>query len=115
VVASLVAEYELWGTRTLVVAACGSVIAVPGLQSTGSVVVVHGLTCSIACRIFLGQSVSCVGRHILYHLAIREDQWLYSFFFFWILPLRIIILRLIHVVPCINSLFLFMTELYSIL
>ena len=29
--ASLVAEYELWGTQTTVVAACGSVIAVPGL------------------------------------------------------------------------------------
>ena len=30
----------------------GSVVAVPGLQSTGSVDVVHGLSCFMACGIF---------------------------------------------------------------
>ena len=33
----------------------GSVAAVPGLQGTGSIVVVHGLHCSEACEIFLDQ------------------------------------------------------------
>ena len=33
----------------------GSVIAAPGLQSTGSTVVAHGLSCYMACGIFLGQ------------------------------------------------------------
>ena len=32
-----------------------SVVAVPELQSTGSVVVVHGLSCSAACGIFLDE------------------------------------------------------------
>ena len=31
----------------------GSVVVAPGPESTGSVVVEHGLSCSKACRIFL--------------------------------------------------------------
>ena len=31
----------------------GPVVAVPRLESTGSVVVMHGLGCSVACGIFL--------------------------------------------------------------
>ena len=37
----------------------------PGLWSTGSIVVVHGLSCSMACGIFLDEGsdrVSCIGR-----------------------------------------------------
>ena len=41
-VASLIAQHGLWGTWALEV-------AVPGLQSTGSILVVHGLRCSVAC------------------------------------------------------------------
>ena len=33
----------------------GSVVATPGLQSTGSVVVAHRLSCSVTCGIFLDQ------------------------------------------------------------
>ena len=33
----------------------GSVVAVPGLQSIGSVVLAHGLSCSMACGIFPDQ------------------------------------------------------------
>ena len=33
----------------------GSVVTIPTLQSTGSVVVVHGLSCSMACEIFPDQ------------------------------------------------------------
>ena len=44
--ASLVAELRLYGKQA-------SVVAVPGLWSTGSVVVVHGLSGLEACGIFL--------------------------------------------------------------
>ena len=55
----------------------GSVVAVPELQSTGSVVVVHGLSCSVACGIFPDwdtsqTSVPCIARWILNHWATRE-------------------------------------------
>ena len=33
----------------------GSAVVAPGLRSTGSIVLVHGLSCSAACGIFLGQ------------------------------------------------------------
>ena len=46
--ASLVAEHGLQGTRALVA-------AVPGLQSTGSIVGAHGLACSTPCGIFPDQ------------------------------------------------------------
>ena len=46
--ASLVAEHGFQGTLA-------SVVEAPGLQSTGSVVVVHRLSCSSACGIFLDQ------------------------------------------------------------
>ena len=44
----LVMELELQGAQA-------SVVAAPGLYSTGSVVVIHRLNCSTACGIFLGQ------------------------------------------------------------
>ena len=47
-VAFLVVEHRLWGERA-------SVVAVPGLPSTGSLVVRHELSCSEACGIFLDQ------------------------------------------------------------
>ena len=48
VVTSPVAECGLWGTPA-------SVVVAHGLQSTGSVVVAHRLSCSTACGIFLDQ------------------------------------------------------------
>ena len=36
----------------------GSVVAVPGLQSSGSTVVAHGLSCSSGCGIFLDQGLN---------------------------------------------------------
>ena len=47
-VASLVAEHGLCGVWASVVAGCG-------LLTTGSVVVLHGLSCPVAQRIFLDQ------------------------------------------------------------
>ena len=38
----------------------GSGVAVPGLQSTGSLIVAHGLSCLAACGILLDQSSNCV-------------------------------------------------------
>ena len=70
VVVSLVVEHRLQGVWASVVAAgarggCGrcarwlrqvlSVVAAPGLQSTGSIVVAHGLSRSVACGIFPDQ------------------------------------------------------------
>ena len=53
----------------LFVAALGLLIAV------ASLVVAHGLSCSIACGIFLGQGLNpfpCIGRRILNHCTTRE-------------------------------------------
>ena len=36
----------------------GFAVAAPGLSSTGSAVIVHGLSCSVACGIFLDQGSS---------------------------------------------------------
>ena len=56
----------------------GSVVVVPGLKNTGSVVVSHGLSCSAACEIFPNQGLNlCVsysGNQILYHWASRVVQ-----------------------------------------
>ena len=51
VVASLVAEHRLQGARA-------SAVAAWGLQSAGSVVMAHGLSCSVWDGIFLGAHVS---------------------------------------------------------
>ena len=51
VVAALVAEHGLQSVRA-------SVIAAPGLQSTGSIIVVRGLSCSMAYGIFLDQGLN---------------------------------------------------------
>ena len=62
-VASLVLGHGPWGLRT-------AAAAIPGLWSTGSVVVEHGLSCSEACGIFPDQgSNPCLlhERWILYH------------------------------------------------
>ena len=50
-VASPVAEYSLKGARASVVVACG-------LWSTGSIVVVHRFSCSVACGIFPDQGLN---------------------------------------------------------
>ena len=44
--------------RASVVAAVSSVVAVPGLQSTGSIIVAHRIRCSWACEIFPDQGSS---------------------------------------------------------
>ena len=51
------------------------IVAVPRLESMGSVVVMHKLSCSVACGIFPSQQsnhVACTGRWILYHWATRD-------------------------------------------
>ena len=52
-----------------------SVVRALGLQSMGSVVTAHGLSCCWTCGIFLDQESNpcpCIGRLILYHWATRE-------------------------------------------
>ena len=47
----------------------------PERKSTGSIVLAHRLSCSLACGIFPDRThVSCIGRQILYHWATREAQ-----------------------------------------
>ena len=78
-VASLVAERRLWGEQA-------SAVVVLGLSSTGSVVMVRGLSCSMACGIFQTRDqthVSCTGRWILYHRATREALF-FLIFIFWL-------------------------------
>ena len=68
---SLVMEFGLQGARA-------SVVAAPGLYSTGSVVVIHRLNCSMACGIFPGQGLNPCLLHwqVNYHWATRETlQW----------------------------------------
>ena len=46
-----------------------------GSRCAGSVVVAHGLSCSVACGIFPDRArthVPCIGRQILNHCATRE-------------------------------------------
>ena len=54
-VASLVAEHGLQACGLQQLWYMGSVVVARRLQSTGSVVVVHGLSCSVACGIFPDQ------------------------------------------------------------
>lgn len=54
-VACLVAKHRLHNTQGSVVAPVGSELAVPRLSSTGSIVVVKGLSCYTACGIFSDQ------------------------------------------------------------
>ena len=61
--ASLVKEHGLQGAQA-------SAVVAPGLQSTGSVVVVHGLSCPWhveSSRIRDRNHLSCAGRWVLYH------------------------------------------------
>ena len=55
-------EHRLKDTRA-------SAVVAPGLYSAGSIVVVHGLSYSAACRTLLdqGSNLYCVGKWILYH------------------------------------------------
>ena len=56
--------------------AVGFPVAEHGLQSTGSVLVVHELSCSLACGIFLDQGLNLCLLHwqadFFYHSATRE-------------------------------------------
>ena len=59
----------------------GFVTAVPGLQSTASIVVAHRLSCTSTCKIFPTQRsnlVSCIGWQIVYHRATEPEgiSWL---------------------------------------
>ena len=74
-VASLAVEHGLQARRLQQLWCTGSVVVARGLQSAGSVVVVYGLSCSMACGIFPDQgSNPCprIGRWILNHCATRE-------------------------------------------
>ena len=62
-VASLPVEHGLQGVGA-------SVVAASGLQSTGSIVVLHELSCPMGCGVFADRELnplSCLDRQILYH------------------------------------------------
>ena len=64
-VASLVAEHRLQSVQP-------SVVVAPRFSITGSIVVVHRLSCPVARGIFPVRDrthISCIGRWILYHLS----------------------------------------------
>ena len=74
-VASLVGGHRLQGSGASVVAACGLSVVASGTWSTGSVVVVHRLSCSQhvgSSRTGDQPCISCTGRQIPYHWAPRE-------------------------------------------
>ena len=73
-VASLVAEHGLQARGLQQLQCVSSVVVARGLQSTGSVVVVHGLSCSAARSSWTRAQtrVPCIGRRILNHCATRE-------------------------------------------
>ena len=56
VVASVVAEYGLWGAGV-------SVVVTLGLQRVGLVVMVSGISSSVACGIFLDQELNLCPLH----------------------------------------------------
>ena len=73
-----------------------SVVVASRLQSTGSIPVVQRLSCPAACGIFPDKNqtrVSCFGRWILYHWAIRKPWSVFSFlwssfiYFLWVVCL----------------------------
>ena len=71
--ASLCGGFSCCGARTL--GAPASVVVARGLYSTGSVVVVHGLSCSAVCGTFLDQGQNpcpMPWQAILNHCATRE-------------------------------------------
>ena len=74
-VASLVAEHGLQACGLQQLWHVGSVLVAHRLQSAGSVVVSHGLSCSVACGIFLDQGSDLCSLHwqaILNHCATGE-------------------------------------------
>ena len=80
VVTSLAVEHGLYGRQTPVVTArrlssCGS-----GLQSTGSTVMAHRLSCSLACGIFLDQGSNLCLLHWQAHSLPLSHQGSTSFF-----------------------------------
>ena len=82
-VASLVAEHGLQACGLQQLWHVGSVVVARRLQRAGSVVVAHGLSCSVACGISQTRArtrVPCVGRRILNHCVTREvpDQQLFT-------------------------------------
>ena len=54
-VVSFLTEYRPYSVRTSVAVLVGSVVVAPGLESTGSIIVVHRLSCSTVGRIFPNQ------------------------------------------------------------
>ena len=62
-VASLVVEHGLQARRLQQLWHVGSVVVARGLQSTGSVVVVHELSCSTTCGIFADQGSNPCALH----------------------------------------------------
>ena len=76
-VAPLVAEHGFQACGLQQLWHMGSVIVALGLQSAGSVVVGHRLSCSAACGIFLDQGSNPFPLHwqaVLNHCATREVQ-----------------------------------------
>ena len=61
-----------------------SVVVARGLQSAGSVVVAHGLSCSTACGIFLDQGLDPCPLHWQADSFFFSFLYIYLFIYFWL-------------------------------
>ena len=83
IVVLLVAQHRLQAHGLQQLQHMGSVVVAPRFQSTGSIVLAHGLSCSMACgtsQIRNQTCVPCITRQILIYCATREVP-LPNFFF----------------------------------
>jgi len=95
VVSSLVVEHRSQGTQAAVVLARGSVAVAPRRYSTSSEIMVHGLSCSMACGILLAERSNSCPLHwqadslVLSH---QESPGVVHFylFFLWLFVLLVI-------------------------
>ena len=103
-VTSLVAAHGLWGTRALTP-------VVSRLQSTGSVVVVHGLSCSTTCGVFMAQGYNPCLLHwqvdslpLSHQGSLREQLFYYIIYYMHIYPRwQLEIRSLLHTLIFLNQ------------
>ena len=111
VVAVLVVEH---GFQVRGFSSChtGSVVAVPGLQSTGSIVVVHWLSCSVACGFFPDQGSNPCILHWKADSLLLSHQGNPLRFFFMSFVIQNYIVSLKEVTKTIHKLFYFKVIYY---
>ena len=76
-VVSLAVEHELEGNQASAVVACGLSSGSQQAPDAGSIAVVHGLSCPMACGIFLGRDqtgIPHIAKWTLNHWTTREAR-----------------------------------------